>query len=764
MSTALDIPKTPRPVVTDVYTLSMTTPREASRAWFGPHYPQPMDFELAFTDLYKKCRHLSAAKRESTLLDFLFPAVLQPIESGDLLAGRIHYPLVGLGPEPMGLGYYCSFAGMETLLDKKVIQEPKTAAVRAMIDFWRTETTHAKIRASFPVDLAKLLPSDQVFGEPGEAFPLYRMAGLMLNYEILLERGLPGLRKYVEEQAPDPRSDFACALIDTISVIERSAVFYGNQARALAHDCAEQAEKLTLSHMADRLSNLEKQPPRTFKEALQLLWLYTLHTGVWNYGRLDDLLGPFLVTDLDNGVINTEEAVEFLCSFWRLIHAYDNCYNNRVIVGGRGRKHEAEADRFALLAMEATRRVRLNQPQLTLRFYEGQNPTLYRLALDVIGEGCTYPLLYNDDVNVPAVQYSHHVNHEEAVQYLPYGCGEYMLNHRSISTPNGVINLAKVLNEVLAPVKTQPDLYPDFESLWLAYARRVELNLRALARFQKLAYDITGQECSFLGISLLYDDCVPRNKALLEGGVRYLGGTIETYGNITTSDSLTSIRKLVYEQRRFTLQEVVKGCQGNFWGNEGKLLHKALLEAPKYGNDDPLADAIAVRVHEHVCHAASAQAQDVGLDWFLVVVINNMANTSLGRHTEATPDGRRAGDSMSNANNPTAGRDLSGTTAFLNSLVKLDPTIHAGAVQNMKFSRSLFTRDRANLEAMLSSYWHLGGAQAMITVVSKADLESAMMEPEKWGHLMVRVGGFSIRFIDLPREAQLDILNRTLHE
>lgn len=119
---------------------------------------------------------------------------------------------------------------------------------------------------------------------------------------------------------------------------------------------------------------------------------------------------------------------------------------------------------------------------------------------------------------------------------------------------------------------------------------------------------------------------------------------------------------------------------------------------------------------------------------------------------------------MANGNNPAPGMDRSGATAFLNSLAKLDPAIHAGAVQNMKFSKTMFTQYRRKLEALLAGYFQRGGAQAMITVVSRQDLESAMKDQAAWGHLMVRVGGFSARFIDLPHDAQREVLERTLHE
>lgn len=146
-----------------------------------------------------------------------------------------------------------------------------------------------------------------------------------------------------------------------------------------------------------------------------------------------------------------------------------------------------------------------------------------------------------------------------------------------------------------------------------------------------------------------------------------------------------------------------------------------------------------------------------------MVIINNWANTLFGWTTAASAEGRLAGQALANGNNPAPGADTRGATAFLNSLAKLDPALHAGSVQNMKFSRDWFGPMRPKFDALLRAWFANGGSQAMISVVSADDLEAAMREPEKWGHLMVRVGGFSIRFVELPRDAQREILQRTLH-
>ena len=172
---------------------------------------------------------------------------------------------------------------------------------------------------------------------------------------------------------------------------------------------------------------------------------------------------------------------------------------------------------------------------------------------------------------------------------------------------------------------------------------------------------------------------------------------------------------------------------------------------------------MVAKVSSHLNAFTKAQAAKVGLDYFLQVNINNFANVNAGRMCAASADGRMSGSPLANANNPTAGRDQKGVTAFLNSLTVVDPSQHAGYVQNMKFNKGLFNQDRKKLEGLLNAYWAMGGTQAMITVVGREDLQNAMEHPQDYGNLMVRVGGFSARFVRLERDLQMDILNRTLN-
>ena len=714
----------------------------------------PLHVELLFTRTYQEALSGDKFERELRCLHVLFPAILQPIQVGDRLAGRLYYPLVGLSPEPMGFGYYCCEGAVKTLMAKTPLTPAQVSEVEEMLAFWRTENSQSKVRAAYPPAVAAALPSDDwlVAAHPG--FPLYRLGGINLDFDKLLTLGLPGLDRELQRHLESSSDPLARRTYETMRgallLVQESCRCYADMARNLTAQYSTPAERDMALALADSLTAVSTRPPATFHQAIQLFWIYSLLSATWNYGRMDVYLAPFLARDLANHSLTHDAALDLLQALWRLMNDYANPYNNRIIIGGKGRANEALANEFALLAMEATRTVHANQPQLTLRFHNGQDPRLFDKALTCLAEGRTYPLLYNDDVNVPAVMNAFHVPRDEAEDYVPYGCGEYTFDHKGVGTPSGVLNLGQCLQLALhngvEPLTKQamglrtgdPAGFKTFEDLWAAYAQQVEFVVAPLALQEKIEYQVLGQEAPFTLLSLLSDDCMARGRPLLDGGIRYLGGTLEAYGNTNTADSLAALEHCVYRTKKYTLAQVLAACDADFRGFES--LRHDLQEAPKYGNDDPVADAMVERVHRHLCELTRDQAEVAGLHSYLIVIINNSANTVFGRVTAATPDGRRAGEAFANANNPFFGMDRKGPTAFLNSLAKLDPAIHAGAVQNMKFSRSLFRDHRPIVEALLKGYFLKGGTQAMITVVDRNDLESAMREPEKWGHLMVRVG------------------------
>lgn len=732
--------------------------------------------EKRVTAAYVSHRDAHKAVRELRCMEQMYPDIFCPIQPEDKFAGRIKMSWIGFSPEPGGLGYYCDAPAIRNLLARYEYPEELRMEVQALLDFWKTENTSSKVRAAYPAEVAKVLPSDNWEREPLAAAPLYRMAGSYLDYEKLLKLGIGGLRALVSQKASNAEEDARMlyqAMDGALELLSKCCVHYRDQTLCLLAEVSDQAQKENLKEMAAALDRISVSRPETLREAIQLMWLYILISGTYNYGRVDDLLGDYLVRDLEKGTLTMETAQELFNGFWQLIADRKTTWNGRVILGGKGRKNERNADLVALMGMEASRVVKEAEPQLTLRIYEGMNPKLMEKAMEVIGEGRTYPMLYNDDVNIPAVAHAFRLDMEQAQDYLPFGCGEYVINHKSYGSPNGLINLLKVLELTLhngrdaitgelAGLETgRFDDFETFDQLWEAYTAQVQYFVDALAVQEEIEYRVTGEEAPFLFLSILYDDCIERGKGIFSGGVQYLGGTIETYGNINTADSLTAIKEVIYDRKLLSPQKLLDTLDANFEGFAEE--KKLLTDVPKYGNDNEQADSMAVRVHEHICNTVRDQISRVDLHSYLVVIINNSGNTTWGRLTAASADGRGRGVHMANANNPWGGNDKKGLTAMLNSLVRLRPDLHAGAVQNMKFSPELFKNEGAIVKSILKTYFEKGGTQAMISVVNRSDLEQAMLHPEQYQNLFVRVGGFSARFVELERAVQLEILSRTLY-
>ena len=218
------------------------------------------------------------------------------------------------------------------------------------------------------------------------------------------------------------------------------------------------------------------------------------------------------------------------------------------------------------------------EPQFTLRFDQDTDPEILDMAYECIASGATYPTLYNDDVNVPAVEYAMRVSRKIAEQYVPFGCGEFVIQGKSIGTPNTMLNLVKILQLALnqgvdpmdgiykaGPVEVKPlSAFQTFDQFYDQYKRLLDYYFELSVQAQKHSYTIMNQEVSFLFNSILMDNCLGRKKALLDGGVEIVGGTNETYGNINASDALYTIKTLVFDQKKYTLDQLNEAALANF--------------------------------------------------------------------------------------------------------------------------------------------------------------------------------------------------------
>ena len=751
-------------------------------AWDDAHLTSDLAPEFAFTKAYQDMASEGLARRECACLRISLLASAMPVQHGDWFVGRRVFRPLGVAPsywndETDGLdhvGFYADLDRLTHIMNRPDQTEENRKAIGDMIAFWSSENTMARVHARFDAPMRREMHSDLWNRESGVIFGLYRLVVSQLDYDKLVHLGLCGLRAQVLERRQDKtldvkQLDFLDGLLGLIDILTD---LLGHYERELCALLEKSPEDQRLERMRTCVHHLQTAAPGSLMEAMQLVWFYASFSGFRDFGRMDVYFGDWYVHDLEAGVLTRDEASELLDSFYRLMREVDT-RDGRVILGGMGRRNEANADQFAILAMDTAMRRRELKPQLSLRMYPGLHPDVRAKAMDMLKAGMTFPLLFNDVASISAVEQTMHVDRAEAEQYGFFGCGEYVIGHKSMGTPNDIINLAKALEVTLHqgidPIRGcphglnlgTPEEFDTFDKLFDAYKAQVEYFTQIAAHHHALVYAAIRESAPMLMMSLLMDDCLTRARPGLDGGLRYLAGTYETYGNITVSDSFVAIRELVYEKHLFTLRQLVTMLDADFDGYEVERI--MLQRCPKFGNGNAVADDMARRVNDHIFDFAARQAEPNGLSSYLVVVINNGANVDLGHNTLATADGRHAHTYLSNGNNPMAGMDQEGLTAMLRSMASTHTCRTAGAAQNLKLNRDLFDNHAEAVNNLIDAAFELGILSLNVSVMDRGDMEDALIHPERHRDLIVRVGGFSARFINLDKDTQQDMLRRTMY-
>jgi len=732
-------------------------------------YKRDLDYALRFTDIYKGEK--DKAMREAKCLEMQVPYVLMPMEEDDLIVGYMKHGIVGFSPQYGGsYTYYYhddrvvnALENVKTKVDQSYIEK-----VNQMRAFWLEENTETKMENKF----------QQKYGDTMEKANYYygvaRIAGMNVDLEILIQNGLCGMKNRIDEyRAINGNSSFYDAMEISIDVIIKACLAYCENASALSVN-AKSERREELLKIAEIFENISKRAPQTFREGLQLVWIYAVCSDLMNLGRMDNYLGDLYVGDLENGAITEQEAIKLLSSLYNNIVKVSKIHDSRIIIGGKGRKNPSNADKLAHTLIKTSRTTIDVVPQLTLRYYKGMDDSLLSETLKNIEHGAVYPIVYSDDTTVSAMEKNYGVNEEMASNWVPFGCGEYLLEGYSAATPNTGMTLPQALDVVLhrgydSFTKNKygfdvgnPADFIAFDDLYTALMKLLEPAAKQEAYSEHLNYQVAGENACFLHLSLLMHDCIENNKPLFEGGIRYLCATSEIFGLITAADSLTAIKKCVYEDKLFTLPQLITMLDANFVGFEKE--RDILSNAPKYGNDDDYADSVAVKLFNDISRLHKTAGEETNLYRYNIVSVNNSGSAERGEITSASACGRLSGSPLSNGNSPSIGADKNGLTALLNSMAKFDPTQHVGVVHNIRFNKNLLIDNHEKIKMLLEIFYENGGVQTNLSSIGKHDLEQALIHPERYANLIVRIGGFSARFVELDPVVQNEILLRTTYE
>ena len=727
------------------------------------------DFWLARAEAFTEAHAAGGdiALRELRCLRAQFPAVFRPIGEDDLFAGYTDDPLVGYryswSSELGHIGYFCDAARLTAIANDSALTETDRARAAALLDYWKERTTRALWERENPG-----WERDHV---PGlcEIYP--RLAEMNLDFDRLLRLGIPGLRTLVTQAAGrDPRPIHE-ALLGTVELLAELLRHLGREAAELAAS-SEGRRKKELLRMAETYGALAERAPDSFYGALCLFHLLVMITSVDNFARMDVYLGDFLSADLDRGVLTRTEALEIFVNLYR---RYDRLFptTGRIILGGEGRRNPENADRMDLLILDAARIVHGEAPTLCLRLCRSTPEEVWQKALDDLGAGCSYPLLYNDDVNVPGRMRAMRVPREDAEQYIMSNCGEYGLWGLSVHSPNGAINYAKVLELALfdgvdpmtgrreGPATGDGAAFASADDLESAFFTQSRFFIRRCTDRLRSIYDAAAEDSHNLLMSLLYHDCVERGLGLLSGA-RYRICDVETHAVVLVADAITAVRKVVFEDRRMTMGRLLDSLRADF---EGYAPERSLLRrAPKFGNGDETADAQVRRISDFIHEETAAQAKRIGVHAVTASQITVDNYEVMGRYTGATPDGRFAFTPVTNSVNPSNGSDRKGVFALLRSMAGVDSSLSGGQVHHLKLSPSAFSPERrAATAGMLRAFFSAGAGEISVYTVRQEDLEDAVDHPEKHQDLIVRIGGYNARFVNLSPSLQREMLARSAY-
>lgn len=601
------------------------------------------------------------------------------------------------------------------------------------------------------------------------------------DYEHVLSVGLSGLQQEIADSLEKHRQDhekktFLQAMQITMDGFRKLIENYRDKAIQLQEESAASEsgyDKKRLSFIAHNCNTLLTSAPRTFAQALQLVWFCHTAFGLEErfamaLGRMDQYLYPFFQKDTSLGILTKDEAIELLENIFIKIPV--NTVN--ICIGGTDIHGNCLVNELSYCVLLAVKNCNIPGPNLSASISENTPDEFLDECLKSIGTGLGYPALMNDQINMAALrQYGY--AEEDLHQYSMVGCIENFITGKQPPWSDGRFDPPRFFDYVFfngisrfggSAGIDQGDV-EDIRSMEEFMKRYEEQLAFGAEEYYRVIYNhchsINPRHYSSPFLSCFCEDCIGRGMDINNGGSIYKSvHGVALMGIGTVSDSLAAIEKVVFTDGAATLTDLKNAIAANFAGYEE--LQKKLSAAPKYGNDDDFADKYAVWFLDYLSGLfRKFHTPDGG--YFYVGLAANIQNVDAGKVTSATPDGRKQGEPLSDAGSPSFGKDRKGPTAVFNSITKNDFTkVGMGTVINQKYSPSMF-RDRnlIKLRTLIKVYFKNGGQQVQINATSKEVLLDAMEHPENYQSLVVRVSGYSDYFVRLSRDVQTDILNRT---
>lgn len=689
------------------------------------------------------------------------------------------------------------------------ITEKTKEQLREIAPFWQNNNLRARGEALLPEEVRVFMETG-VFGMEGKLNA--GDAHLAVNYERILKEGLKGYEKRVKEckatlDLTNPDNIDKYCFYNAVLIVLEAVRNFANRYSVLAKDLAEkelnQERKVELLEISRICSKVPYEPAETFQEAVQSVWSIQLILQIesnghsLSYGRFDQYMYPYYDRDIKNGTIKKSEALELLTCLWiktltinkvrsqahTLSSAGSPMYQNVTIAGQTTDKKDAVND-LSFLVLKSVAQTRLTQPNLTVRYHKNINKHFLDECIEVMRLGFGMPALNNDEIIIPSFM-DWGVKEEDAYNYSAIGCVETAVPGKWGYRCTGMsyINFPRML---LCTMNNGVDLtsnkrftkgYGHFTEME-SYEELLEAwdkTIREITRYSVIVENVidkaSERDVPDILCSALTDDCIARGKTIKEGGAVYDFISGLQVGIANMADCLAAIKKLVYEEKKITRQELWNAILDDFSSPENKKIQEMLIrEAPKYGNDDDYVDQLIVEAYDSYIEEIEKYPNTRynrgpigGIRYAGTSSIS--ANVGQGMSTMATPDGRNAFEPLAEGCSPAHNSDKNGPTAVFKSVSKLRTNkITGGVLLNQKMTPQMLSTEenRQKLELLIKTFFNrLHGYHVQYNIVSKETLIDAQKHPEKHKDLIVRVAGYSAFFNVLSKKTQDDIIGRT---
>lgn len=689
------------------------------------------------------------------------------------------------------------------------ITEKTKEQLREIAPFWQNNNLRARGEALLPKEVRVFMETG-VFGMEGKLNA--GDAHLAVNYERILKDGLRGYEKRVKEykaalDLTNPDNIDKYCFYNAVLIVLKAVRNFANRYSVLAKDLAEkelnQERKIELLEISRICSKVPYEPAETFKEAVQSVWFIQLILQIesnghsLSYGRFDQYMYPYYDRDIKNGTIKESEALELLTCLWiktltinkvrsqahTLSSAGSPMYQNVTIAGQTTDKKDAVND-LSFLVLKSVAQTRLTQPNLTVRYHKNINKRFLDECVEVMRLGFGMPALNNDEIIIPSFM-DWQVKEEDAYNYSAIGCVETAVPGKWGYRCTGMsyINFPRML---LCTMNNGVDLtsnkrftkgygyFTEMES-YEELLKAWDKTIREITRYSVIVENVidkaSERDVPDILCSALTDDCIARGKTIKEGGAVYDFISGLQVGIANMADCLAAIKKLVYEEKKITRQELWNAILDDFSSPKNKKIQEMLIrEAPKYGNDDDYVDQLIVEAYDSYIEEIEKYPNTRynrgpigGIRYAGTSSIS--ANVGQGMSTMATPDGRNAFEPLAEGCSPAHNSDKNGPTAVFKSVSKLRTNkITGGVLLNQKMTPQMLSTEenRQKLELLIKTFFNrLHGYHVQYNIVSKETLIDAQKHPEKHKDLIVRVAGYSAFFNVLSKKTQDDIIGRT---